>query len=60
MVDVPGVPILMVAISLVPDLHGKLFGLLKFGVAVYTIFRKWKWLVVNGCECRSLIYTLKF
>ena len=55
--DGPAVPILMAATTRVSDLHNKLFGLLKFGVAVYTIVRKWKWLVVNGCECRSLIST---
>ena len=34
--------------SCVSDLHDKLFGLLQFGVAVCTIVRKWKWLVVSA------------
>jgi len=50
----------MTATSHVSDLHDKFFGLVKFGVAVYTIARKWKWLVVNGCECKCLVSTLKF
>jgi hypothetical protein len=32
-----------------------LFGSLDQHVADFRIMRKWKWLLVNGCECRSVI-----
>jgi hypothetical protein len=58
-VDDPGFSILMTATINVSDLHYSFLGLLKLGVAVYTIVRKWKWLVMNGCECNGMNSTMK-